>query len=53
MLPVQNSANYSMEEMFFKAPLREVLYWNDFENTALHSLQETESAPQHVKQILQ
>ena len=53
MLPVQNSASYSTEEMFFKAPLREVLCWNDFENTALHSLQETESAPQHVKQILQ
>ena len=26
---------------------------NDFENTALHSLQETESATQHIKQILQ
>ena len=41
------------EEIFFKAPLREVLYWNDFENIALHSLQETESTAQHIKQILQ
>lgn len=29
---------YSTEEMFFDAPLREVLYWNDFENAALHPL---------------
>lgn len=26
MFPVQNSVNYSMEEIFFKAPLREVLH---------------------------